>query len=99
MINRFMKKRFVKVQCDVYCTGWSDFPVYRAFVNDELFCERTWIWHDQHLEESFQIEAKPGKYKIRYELLPGTQAAIQQTNWQILHGSGFIDSSGNLEIV
>lgn len=94
-----MKRQFVKVQCEVYCQGWTSPPVYRAFVNDELFCERTWIWRDQHLEESFQIEAPPGKYKIRYELLPGTQAAIQQLNWQVVKGSGFIDSGGNLEIV
>lgn len=99
MINMFMETRYVKVQCEVYCTGWTDPPVYRAFVNDELFCERTWIWQDQHLEEAFQIDAKPGKYKIRYELLPGTLAAIQQLNWQVVQGPAFIDGSGNLEIV
>lgn len=94
-----MKRRFVKVQCEVYCTGWTDPPVYRAFVNDELFCERTWVWHDQHLEESFQILAKPGKYKIRYELMSGSQAALQQLNWQVIDGPGMIDAGGNLEIV
>lgn len=99
MLNMFMKKRFVKVQCEVYCQGWTEPPVYRAFVNDELFAERTWIWRDQHLEEIFQIKCKPGMYRIRYELLPGTQASIQQLNWQVLDGTAFIDSSGNLEVV
>jgi len=99
MVNTFMKKRFVKVQCEVYCNGWQDPPTYRAFVNDELFCERTWIWTDQHLEEAFQIEAQPGKYKIRYELMSGTIAALQQLNWQVIEGPGFVDASGNLEIV
>lgn len=99
MINIFMNKKFVKVICDVYCQGWTDPPIYRAYVNNELFTERTWVWRDQHLEESFQIAGAPGKYKLRYELLPGTLASIQLLNWRVADGSGMIDSSGELEIL
>ena len=50
------------------------------------------------LEERFQIVANLGKYYIRYELLPGTQASIQLLNWRVTAGPGRIDSSGLLEI-
>lgn len=55
-----MKGRFVLVQCDVYCEWHDSPPRYRAFVHDELFVERTWIWEGAYLEEQFQILAKPG---------------------------------------
>ena len=98
MINIFMSKKFVFVECDVYCQGWTNPPSYRAFVNNELFTERTWIWPNMHLEECFQILANPGKYYIRYELLPGTQASIQLLNWRVITGPGSVNSSGLLEI-
>lgn len=98
MVNIFMNKHFVVVECDVHCQGWTDPPTYRAYVNDELFTERTWIWTNAHLEECFQIVANLGKYYIRYELLPGTQASIQLLNWRVTAGPGRIDSSGLLEI-
>jgi hypothetical protein len=60
-----MKTQFVKVVFDVHCQ-WSDIPPrYRCYVEDELFGERTWTWHGVYLEEAFQIQAPPGRYKIR----------------------------------
>jgi hypothetical protein len=36
---------------------------------------------------------------LRYELLPGTLASIQQLNWRVVDGPGMIDSGGELEIL
>jgi hypothetical protein len=40
--------------------------VYRLYVNDELFSERTWVWENDNLEENLLIEAEPGEYTISY---------------------------------
>jgi hypothetical protein len=41
-----------------------------VYVNNELFNERTWVWREQYLEEFLQIWAGPGKYELRWELVP-----------------------------
>jgi hypothetical protein len=75
-----MEPVFVRVLADVYCT-WSDVPpVYRLWVNDELFAERTWIWQDQYLVEAVQISAPPGEYTLTWQLLPGTAAELTVKN-------------------
>ena len=98
MLNMFMKKRFVKVQCEVYCQGWTEPPVYRAFVNDELFAERTWVWENAYLEEAFQIQAPPGKYKIRYELIDNNNAELRLKNGRVEFGPGVLHKHDVLEI-
>ena len=78
-----MSKKFVRVLCDVHCE-WEGFePVYRVYVNDELFTERKWIWHDSYLEELLQIEAEPGKYQIRHELVPPHSATLSVKNLRV----------------
>ena len=54
-----MTKQFVRLLSDIYCDWEGLPPIYRVFVNDELFAERTWIWQDSsiYLEELLQIEA------------------------------------------
>lgn len=81
-----MSKQFVRVACDVHCDWESFAPVYRAYVNDELFVERAWRWTDCWLEEMFQIEAKPGEYHLRYELVPPHLANLRVTNWRVEQG-------------
>ena len=63
-----MHKEYVRVVCNVYCRWEGLPPNYRVYVNDELFTERTYIWHNKYLEESVSIEALPGDYVVRYEL-------------------------------
>jgi hypothetical protein len=96
MINIVMNTEFVIVLCDVHCQG--QLPArYRAFVSDELFAERTWDWHNVYLEEMFQIQAVPGKYKIAYKNLDHAELVIQ--NWRVELGNAVIDQQGNLEIL
>lgn len=98
MVNIVMESQFVHVRCDVFCNNWAEPPSYRAFVNNELFAERTWIWTDDHLREAFQILAAPGKYRIRYELVPGSQGQLTTKNWEVVYGPGKVDQTGMLEI-
>jgi hypothetical protein len=85
-----MDKKFVQVLCDVHCDWEGLPPSYRLYVNDELFTERTWTWTDEYLEELLQIEAEPGEYKIRYELVPPYLAKLHVKNMRIELGEATV---------
>jgi len=85
-----MTKQFVRVLCDVDCKWESFNPIYRAYVNDELFAERTWRWTDMYLQEALQIEAEPGEYRIRFELVPPHLARLSVTNMRVDYGTAAI---------
>lgn len=83
-----MSRRFLKLFCDVNCS--SDQPLrYRAFVNEELFSERTWIWNNVYLEEMFQIHAPPGRYTIRFENVDPELGSISVSNYRV-EGPGHV---------
>ena len=82
-----MSRHYVQVLCDVKCTWEGLAPIYRVYVNDELFAERTWTWDDNYyLEEMIQIEADSGKYQIHYELVPPHLATLKVTNIRVAEG-------------
>jgi hypothetical protein len=56
----------VQFEYEVHCDWAGTPPVYRLYVNDELFSERTYIWPDKYLEEVVSIEAPPGDYVVRH---------------------------------
>ena len=88
----------IQVVCDVYCK-WKDTPaVYRCWVNDELFAERTWIWQDVYLEEQFPIHAVPGNYTIRFELVNPNGAGLKVRNTRVLTGPGRMVGDNVVEI-
>jgi hypothetical protein len=87
-----MTKQFVRLLCDVDCEWEGLQPIYRAYVNDELFAERTWLWTDKYLEELFQIEAEPGEYRIRYELVPPHLARLTVKNMRVDLGPGTVEN-------
>jgi hypothetical protein len=94
-----MLEEFVVAVCDVRCQwNQNDSPKYRCYVNDELFTERTWIWNEQYLEESIQILAPPGKYKIRYEIVDSQDAVIKPSNLRIEFGPAVITPNGSIHI-
>jgi hypothetical protein len=94
-----MNKKFVRVVCDLHCKWEGLAPIYRLYVNDELFTERTWIWRDNvYLQEQIQIEAEPGDYAIRYELVPPNLAELTVTNSVVKNGPGEIIKPGQLRI-
>ena len=87
-------KQFIRVLCDVDCSWTETPPVYRVYVDDELFAERTWRWRDEYLEEMIQIEAEPGEYVMSYELVDSPGATLRVLNMRVDYGPGKI--KGNL---
>jgi hypothetical protein len=94
-----MNKKFVSVLADVHCDWEGLDPIYRVYVNDELFAERTWRWTDSYLEEILQIEAPPGKYHLRWELVPPHLATLKVENIRVNHGPGNIKNNNLLRIL
>ena len=94
-----MTRKFVRVLADVYCDWEGLDPTYRVYVNDELFAERTWRWTDCYLEEMLQIEANPGKYKLRWELVSPHLAKLDVKNVRVDFGPGNIKNNELLRIL
>ena len=90
-----MTKSFVIVAADLvkqldHETGWR----YRAYVNNELFTERTWIWNDRYyLEENLSIDAAPGQYPIEFTIHGAGPDAMQVQNLRIIEGPGRIEGN------
>jgi hypothetical protein len=94
-----MSKKFVRVLADLHCEWEGLNPIYRVYVNDELFAERTWRWTDCYLEEMLQIEAEPGKYHLRWELVPPNLAQLHVENVRVDYGPGKIKNNVLLRIL
>ena len=92
-----MERIFVKVFFDIDCKWKVYAPSYRVFVNDELFAERTFIWHDAYLTEMLQIEAEPGQYRIRVESIDGGKFRI--SNHFVGHGPARWIDNETIEIM
>jgi len=93
-----MQTEFVIAIVDINCEWSGKPPRYRCYVNDELFTERTWIWQDMYLEEALQIQAEPGTYNIRYELVDGALAKLDVSNFRIKIGPASVDQMGCISI-
>lgn len=89
----------MRVLADIDCEWEGLDPVYRLFVNDELFAERTWRWPHAYLEENIQIEAEPGKYRLRWELVPPHLATLTVKNVRVEHGPANIKDGTLLRIL
>jgi hypothetical protein len=85
----------VVILADVSVDWQDDPPNYRIYVGNEMFTERTWIWREQYLEERLVVNAPPGNYDIRWELVPPAQGKIEVKNVRIEHGSdrAYIENS------
>ena len=94
-----MAKQFVRILSNIDCEWEGLSPIYRLYVNNELFSERTWIWTDSTLEENLQIEAELGDYTLRYELLTPNLASLQIGNLTVAHGSAEIIDNTHFRIV
>jgi hypothetical protein len=93
-----MQTEFVIVECDVDMQWTGPFPRYRVYLNNELFAERTWIWNNVYLVEMLQIQAPPGDYKIRYELLDPELATLSVSKAKVIQGPCHVNPRGELQI-
>jgi hypothetical protein len=94
-----MSQHYVRVLADVDCEWEGLNPIYRVYVNGELFAERTWLWTDCYLEEMLQIEAEPGDYTLRWELLKPHLAKLTVNNMRVDCGPGQIVQNSKLRII
>ena len=83
-----MNRKSVVVRVDVDIYWKKQPPDYRIYVNDELFSERTWIWQEEYLEERLSINAEPGEYNLRWEIVPPFKGKITVTNPRVDHCEG-----------
>ena len=94
-----MQTFFVRVECDVTAKVHEQPFRYRAYVNNELFAERTWIWENSYLEENFQIQAAPGIYPIRFEIVDVEHGRIKVRNHRVITGPGrIVDYQGQTAV-
>ena len=92
-----MSKKAVLVQADIECDVLGPAPTYRAWLDQELFTERVWRFEShQGLEEVWQIRARPGRYRLHYELIGPGRLRVQR--WQVLQGAAGITDQGELVI-
>ena len=89
----------MRVLCDVHCDWEGLPPVYRVYVNDELFAERTWIWRGYYLNEMLQIEAAPGEYRVRVEAVQPVGGKFKTRNYQVDYGNAQWRDTNILEIL
>ena len=67
-----MEKQFVKMELDVHAKWNTHPPMYRVYVNDELFNERNYMWQpSEYVTEILQIKAEPGEYTVKIENFSG----------------------------
>lgn len=81
-----MDRKYIRAAFDHTCDWQGLPPVYRIYVNNELFAEREWRWTEHYLEELLQIDVDPGMIDIRIEVIQPTIADFRQTNHRIEQG-------------
>jgi hypothetical protein len=94
-----MNQHFVRVLADVDCDWEGLNPIYRVYVNNELFTERTWRWTEDYLEEMLQIEAEPGDYVLKWELVPPHLAQLSVKNVRVDYGPAQMSENNTLRIL
>jgi hypothetical protein len=93
-----MEPQFVRAVFNLDCEWQGLDPVYRIYVNDELFAERTFAWTNCFLEEHLQISAVPGNYRVRVEPVGPQIARFVTGGHRIEHGPARWLDSNVLEI-
>ena len=90
-------KNYVCVEAEIHCRWNENPPVYRAYVGDELFAERTFIWTDAYLIETLQLSVAPGRYAIKIEKV-GDNSADFKVNLKVAQGPAKIKSGWLLKV-
>lgn len=94
-----MEHCFVRAEFDVDCDWEGLPPIYRIYVNEELFTERTWRWTEHYLRENLQILAPPGQYHVRVESVGPNLANFRTANHDITVGAARWLDAQHLEIL
>ncbi len=93
-----MNSQFVRAVFDLDCDWEGLPPVYRIYVNDELFSEREWRWTDCYLQEILQIQAPVGTYTVRIDPVGPQIARFHAQNHRIEHGHALWTTPETIQI-
>lgn len=91
--------QYVQAVFDLDCEWQGLPPVYRIYVNKELFAEREWRWTEHYLEEILQLQVSPGVYSVTLESVGPNIASFRCSNHRVMHGSARWRDAGILEVV
>jgi len=94
-----MTTQYIRVLCDIHCKPKCKEPRYRVYVNNELFTERTWIWENAYIQEALQIQAPPGKYELRVELVDPKSAILRIKGIRVEEGKAQVHKGDILEVL
>jgi len=95
-----MHTKFAKVSFNLHCDWKREPPVYRVYVNNELFTERTYIWFGtQYLKEIIPLNAPPGQYTVRVDNLGDPDCVFKIRNLSVEKGDAQVLDSKNFEIL
>lgn len=63
----------VQLAVDVNCDSSEPNSIYRVFVNNDLYTERTWIWpsYQIFIREHLVAELPAGQHQVRIEKVSG----------------------------
>jgi hypothetical protein len=63
----------IRLALDVHCDAAHTDPVYRVYVNQDLYTERTWIWpsYNVFIREHLVAELDQGQHQVRIEKVSG----------------------------
>ena len=103
------KSQYVSVTFDISARWEGLPPAYRIYLGQELpgqnwrpmhlFTEREWRWgNNVYLEETLQIHAPPGNYRIILEAVEPCLARFQIRNFRTERGNVRWGKDGNFEI-
>ena len=82
-----MDTHFVFATFNLTCTWQGEPPVYRVYLNNELFTERKWLWAQENIiEQILQIQAPAGEYMLKIEPAYPSHANFSIRNNHVMHG-------------
>ena len=94
-----MDTTFVRAVFDIDCDWEDPPPVYRVYVNEELFTERVWDFPPgTYLEQHLQIQSPPGRLIVSVESAGPGLAKFQTSNHRILFGPARWHGTQRIEI-
>jgi len=86
--------QYIRAVFDLDCEWEGLPPVYRIFVESELFAEREWRWTEHYTEEILQIKSPPGIVVVTLQVVQPALAKFTMSNHRIEHGRAFwVDDS------
>ena len=87
----------VCMQIDLHCKGERSPPMYRLYVNDELFSERNYIWQaGEYVRENLILRAPSGNYRVRIET--PSKFNFKLRNLRCTHGKAQIINNEDFRI-